>query len=132
MEITIDSKKVELKFGVRFIRELDKTMAFNVNVSGQQLKFGMGLMRALLSLRTNDVATLSTVIYAAAYGNSPRPSQDDIDDYIDGLTATKLDKLFTDVVAEMDKSTQVQFTAKNMKAQIKLNKILRLPIVGLS
>ena len=116
MEITIDNKKIPLEFGVRFIRELDKAMAVNVDIRGFQLKFGMGLMRAILTLRTNDVATLAEIIYAAAYSASPRPSQDKIDNYIDGLTPTQLDKLFTSVVKTMNESTQVQYTAKNMRA----------------
>lgn len=116
MEITINDKKIPLHFGVRFIRELDKVLAFDVDVRGRKMKFGLGLVRAIMSLQTNDVAILSTVIYAAAYSNSPRPSQDAIDDYVDSLTPAKLDKLFTSVVEEMNKSTQVQYTAKNMKA----------------
>lgn len=116
MELTFGNKKLELHFGVRFIRELDKAMPFTTQQGGPKINFGLGLTQVLTGIETNNAGMLSIIIYAAAYGNSPRPGQAAIDDYLDGLTPAKLNKVFDSVKAEMLKSAQVQLTSKNMKA----------------
>lgn len=116
MELTLDNKKLELNFGLRFIRELDKAMPFSPEKNGPKINFGMGLVQVLTGIQTNNAGMLSVVIYAAAWNNTPRPSQAEIDKALEGLTLTKLTKVFDSVTAEMGKSTQVQLTAKNMKA----------------
>ena len=116
MEITLNDKKLELNFGVRFIRELDKAMPLDAQQGKVKVNFGLGLTQVLTGMQTNNAGMLSIATYAAAYGNSPRPSQETIDNYLDSLTAAKLDKLFDDVKKAMLKSAQVQLTSKNMKA----------------
>lgn len=110
MELTINDKKVQLNFGVRFVRELDKVAGMTVN--GQS--FGFGLTKSLPALRAYDPAVLSDVIYSAAYGNKPRPTQNAIDDFIDNCT--DLGKVFDEIQKEIDESNSVKVAAKNMKA----------------
>lgn len=110
MELTINDKKLELNFGVRFVRELDKVAGMVVN--GQS--FGFGLTKSLPALKAYDPAVLSDVIYCAAYGNKPRPTQKTIDDFIDNCP--DLGKIFDEVNAEIDDSNAVKVAAKNMKA----------------
>jgi hypothetical protein len=109
MQLKIDNKDIELNFGVRFVRELDKVAGMKVN--GQS--FGFGLTKSLPALQAYDPAVLSDVIYCAAWGNKPRPTQKAIDDFID--TDADLEKVFDEVQKEISESNAVKAAAKNMK-----------------
>ena len=52
MEIKLNDKTVQLNFGVRFVRELDKVAGMSVN--GQS--FGFGLTKSLPALQAYDPA----------------------------------------------------------------------------
>lgn len=107
MELTINDKKVELKFGVRFLRELDKI----ASVENSGIKFGMGLSRAILGLRAYDAAVLADVLYAASYG---KVGQTTIDNFLDGCE--DLEKVFDDVMKEISESNAANLAVKKMKA----------------
>ncbi len=107
MELTINDKKVELKFGVRFLRELDKI----ASVENSGIKFGMGLSRSILGLRAYDAAVLADVIYAASYG---KVGQTTIDNFLD--SCEDLEKVFDDVMKEISESNAANLAVKKMKA----------------
>ncbi len=107
MELTINDKKVELKFGVRFLRELDKI----ASVESSGIKFGMGLSRSILGLRAYDAAVLADVLYAASYG---KVGQATIDNYLDNCE--DLEKIFDDVIKEISESNAANLAVKKMKA----------------
>ncbi|GBG94648.1 hypothetical protein LFYK43_11070 [Ligilactobacillus salitolerans] len=112
MQVKINGKEIELKFGVKFTRELDKIAGLDV----QGASFGMGLTKTIPALNTADPAALSDVIYAATSTVlSFRPSQDDVDDFIDGYEGD-LEKLFDDVIAEMGKANAIKVALKNAQA----------------
>lgn len=107
MELTINDKKVELKFGVRFLRELDKI----ASVENSGIKLGMGLSRSILGLRAYDAAVLADVLYAASYG---KVGQATIDNYLDNCE--DLEKIFDDVIKEISESNAANLAVKKMKA----------------
>lgn len=107
MELTINDKKVGLKFGVRFLRELDKI----ASVENSGIKFGMGLSRSILGLRAYDAAVLADVLYAASYG---KVGQATIDNYLDNCE--DLEKIFDDVIKEISESNAANLAVKKMKA----------------
>lgn len=112
MQIKINDKEVELKFGVKFVRELDKVAGLDLNGAS----FGMGLTKSIPSLNTADPAVLADVIYsAAATKKAFRPSQDDVDDFIDNYE-DDLEKLFDDVIKEMSQANAIKVALKNAKA----------------
>ena len=116
MEIKINGKTQELNFGVKFVRLLDKKMPIVMNVKGMgEQPFGMALTRVVPALKTFDTAVLSDVIYLALWGSKPRPSQEDVDAFIDG-DKTDIEKLFSDVIDAMSKSNSVKLATKNLKA----------------
>ena len=115
MHITINKKDVDLNFGVRFVRELDKIAGMSVNVQGIKQNFGFALPKVIPGLQGYDPAILSTVLYAAAYDNDHRPSQREIDDFIDD-PHTDIEKLFDEVLPEMKKANAVKVAVKNLKA----------------
>lgn len=116
MEIKINGKEQELNFGVKFVRLLDKKMPIVMSVKGMgEQPFGMALTRVVPALKTFDTAMLSDVIYLALWGSKPRPSQDDVDAFIDD-NKTDIEKLFSDVIDAMSKSNSVKLATKNLKA----------------
>lgn len=112
MQVKINNKEVELKFGVKFVRELDKVAGLDVNGAS----FGMGLTKSVPALNTADPAVLADVIYSAASTNKAfRPSQDDVDNFIDDYDGD-LEKLFDDVTKEMSAANAIKVALKNVQA----------------
>ena len=112
MQVKINNKEVELKFGVKFVRELDKVAGLDVNGAS----FGMGLTKSIPALNTADPAVLADVIYSAASTNKAfRPSQDDVDNFIDDYDGD-LEKLFDDVTKEMSAADAIKVALKNAQA----------------
>lgn len=112
MQVKINNKEVELKFGVKFVRELDKVAGLDVNGAS----FGMGLTKSIPALNTADPAVLADVIYSAASTNKAfRPSQDDVDNFIDDYDGD-LEKLFDDVTKEMSAANTIKVALKNAQA----------------
>ena len=74
-------------------------------------------MRTLPALQTYDPVALSDVIYAASYGNKPRPSMKDVETFIDKeVSFEDLEKYFDDILKEINESTATKLVAKNLKA----------------
>lgn len=119
MQIKIKNKNYNLNFGVRFVRELDKVAGMKIEQNGIEQSFGMGVTMSLPSLNQYDPATLSDVLYCAAWDNAKRPSQNAIDDFIDD-PETDLSKLFDDVMKEMNEANAIKVVVsklpKNLKA----------------
>lgn len=112
MQVKINNKEVELKFGVKFVRELDKVAGLDVNGAS----FGMGLTKSIPALNTADPAVLADVIYSASSTNKAfRPSQDDVDNFIDDYDGD-LEKLFDDVTKEMSAANAIKVALKNAQA----------------
>jgi len=112
MQVKINNKEVELKFGVKFVRELDKVAGLDVNGAS----FGMGLTKSIPALNTADPAVFADVIYSAASTNKAfRPSQDDVDNFIDDYDGD-LEKLFDDVIKEMSAANAIKVALKNAQA----------------
>lgn len=112
MQVKINNKEVKLKFGVKFVRELDKVAGLDVNAAS----FGMGLTKSVPALNTADPAVLADVIYSAASTNKAfRPSQDDVDNFIDDYDGD-LEKLFDDVIKEMSAANAIKVALKNAQA----------------
>lgn len=112
MQVKINNKEVELKFGVKFVRELDKVAGLDVNGTS----FGMGLTKSIPALNTADPAVLADVIYSAASTNKAfRPSQDDVDNFIDDYDGD-LEKLFDDVTKAMSAANAIKVALKNAQA----------------
>lgn len=110
MKLELNGKQIELNFGVRFVRELDKVAGMTVN--GQS--FGFGLTKSLPALQAYDPSVLNDVLYCAAWPTKPRPTQKAIDDFIDNCP--DLEKVFDEVQKEISESNAVKPAVKNMKA----------------
>src|SRR5699024_789566 len=111
MQIKINDKDVELRFGVKFVRELDKIAGMDIGGAS----FGMGLTKSIPALKTADPAVLSDIIYSATSTvQMGRPSRDDVDDFIDNCE--DLEPVFDEVIEEMNKANAIKTALKNAQA----------------
>lgn len=98
MVLTINGMDYAVRFGVGFVRKLDEKY-FVQNKAGA--KFGVGLETKIPMLLTKDAVTLSEFLYEGTCAEEKRPTQEEIDAYIDN--AQDVDKLFGEVVGELKK-----------------------------
>lgn len=98
MVVTINGTDYNVKFGIGFIRELDKKY-FTQSQSG--LKFGMGMEVKIPMLLTKDVITLAEFLHTGTCTEEKRPTQKEIDEYIDSVES--IESLFEEVVEELKK-----------------------------
>lgn len=115
MIIEIKEKEYELKFGIKFVRELDKQHSTIHN----GLRFGVGLDYILPLFFTGDVVTLSEILYTATCTEKKRPTHDEIDAFVEEYE--DLEKLFDEVADELKKQNATKKKAvameKNLQAQ---------------
>lgn len=96
MQITIKDQTIELKFGIRFVRELDSR--FHVVLDGGK-RVGTGLEETVPLLYTGNIIALSDVLAAASTAGDCKLTQDELDDYLDGVE--DIDALFQEVLQEL-------------------------------
>ena len=99
MELTINEKVYNFKFGIGFVRHLDGKSSINQN----GVQFGIGLETLIPNLLTGNTVTLSDCLFAANMTENPRITQDQLDNYIDD-DGTDIDFLFNSVLEELKKS----------------------------
>ncbi|EFY03418.1 tail assembly chaperone [Streptococcus dysgalactiae] len=98
MQLEIKGKTHNVKFGTRFVAEMDK----NHVTEREGMKFGTGLQSTVPFLFERNVVTLAEIIHVGTITESPRPSLNDIYDYIDEVD--DIEKLFNDVLDELRRS----------------------------
>ncbi len=112
MQLTINEKTVNVRFGVGFVRELDKK--FPLEAKG--VKLGMSLSMKIPEILGGDVASLSDVIYAGTVLEKERPSQQEIDEFID--SHSNIETLFDEVLKELEESNAGKRILKQNKATL--------------
>lgn len=115
MEFRVGNKDFELKFGVGFLRELDKEF----EIEYQRQRFGVGLETVYPFLEIDNLPTLATVIRCAI---TKTVSQIAVDKAIDkyGEEHGDYDELFEEVKNELKKSPATKRTVG--RAVKRLNK----------
>lgn len=113
MKFTIAGKEYDLKFGLKFIRELDKVY----KVDYQGLEFGMGINLAFMNLNQYNPTALTEVIKAAVSHESSAPKERQIEEAIEDYADEHdgLEQLFEDVLEELGKSKVVKDTVKRFR-----------------
>lgn len=109
MILTINGTDYRVKFGIGFIRELDEKY-FVKSQSG--VKFGTGMETKIPMLLTKDVVTLSEFLYMGTCAEEKRPTQKEVDEYIDGVE--DIEKLFGEVVEELKKHNATKLKVKEL------------------
>lgn len=121
MEFKINGKDYDLKFGLRFIRELDN----RYKVDYQGLKFGMGVNLAFMGLNQYNPTTLTDIIQASVAHEKSAPklfqTENAIEEYAEENEG--LEQLFEDVLDEMGKSYVVKDSLKKFKEEAQTDPI---------
>lgn len=99
MELNINNQDFSFKFGVKFVRELDKK--FPIEQEG--IQFGMGLTAKVYpELQTANIATLADVLFLANRTEKPKLSLSEIEDYVDDCE--DIEALFDEVIKNITES----------------------------
>lgn len=107
MELTIENKTYNFRFGIGFVRYLDGKSSIEQN----GVQFGIGLETLIPNLLTGNTVTLSDCLFVANRTENPRVTQEQLDNYIDNEN-TDIDGLFDDVLKELKKSNATKKKAK--------------------
>lgn len=112
MKLTIADKEYELKFGLKFLRELDK--AYVQKIEG--MEFSMGLQQANIYLNMKHPDALYKVINSAVSHLNSQPSKEDIEVYLEDIYENgKETKLLTDIQKAMEQAPFLKQQLKEMK-----------------
>lgn len=112
MEIKINEKTYKLNFGIMFLRKLDAIHY----IEEKGIKIGFGLNSVVPGLISRNAATLSEVLYYALWVNNERPTQAQVDEFLE--KDTNIEQLFHDVLIELQKSNVTRSSMKNLKASL--------------
>ena len=112
MELTINEKVYNFKFGIGFVRHLDGKSS----IKQDGIQFGIGLETLIPNLLTGNTVTLSDCLFVANMTENPRITQDQLDNYIDD-EETNIDSLFDDVLEELKKSNATKKKAEKLIAK---------------
>lgn len=113
MTVKIKGREYRLIFGVGFVRALDEKYYIE-NAAG--VRFGVGLSQKIPALLTRSPVVLSEIIYEGTCTEGIRPSQKDVDNFIDNYG--DLEPLFDEVISELKKSNVTGSETKEMIAAV--------------
>jgi len=113
MQIEINKKKYNCVFGVKFIRELDKRFGLVRN----DVNLGMALTTSLPQLLSGNIDTLSNIIYTATITENPRPSKDEVDDFLDNVK--DIEAFFDETIKSLEESNAGKLAVRALKEELK-------------
>lgn len=101
MILKIKGEEYRVKFGVGFVRELDKNYCTQTQ---NGMKFGFGLETQIPKLLTGDLVALAEFLYIGTCAEEKRPELRLFDEYIDNMDMKDVEVLFDSVVEELRRS----------------------------
>lgn len=108
-ELTINGVVYQFKFGIGFVREINKRVV--KNVEGTNAKQELGLQYAVAGLIDEDPVALVDVLELANRGERPRITKDVLDNYMDD-ESTDIGALCRDVLDFLGKSNASKKTTE--------------------
>lgn len=119
LELTINGVVYEFKFGMRFLREINKKVT--AKVDGTQTTKDMGLQYYVASLLDGDVEALVEVLNVANAGHNPRVTSFLLDAYIDD-GCEDVDDLFGKVIDFLSASNATKKVTTNLIKEVEAMK----------
>uniref|UniRef100_UPI00352A6933 tail assembly chaperone n=1 Tax=Aerococcus urinaeequi TaxID=51665 RepID=UPI00352A6933 len=121
MNITINKREYKLAFGFDFLDYLNKNNSMMIEVDGKNVSTGLGGVGLLGNTLANKLpSTLKLIIKAATAHNDFKPSNKDLDEFVNGLIKVETDddgnvtydeseynNLFDELLAELKKQPLV-------------------------
>lgn len=115
MNLTINGKEYELKFGISFINAIDNM--YTQDMKG--IQFGMGLEMVNTYLSLGRPTAVMNVIKAGASHLNSKPSTADIESYLEELAMSddgEYEQLFDDINEAMKQAPFLKRALKNMES----------------
>lgn len=114
-ELTINGAVYQFKFGMGFMRELNKLV--KKPVDGLNIEQNMGLQYYVAGVIDGDLETLVEVLFTANKTETPRVTKAALDAYIDDED-TDIDKLFEDVLYFLKNSNATKKTTLGLLEEL--------------
>ena len=95
LELTINGKVYSFRFGIGFVREIDKTKSKKIE-GIDNAEQNMGLQFAVAAVMDEDAVALADILDIANKSEMPRAKKTDIDRYID--ECENIEELFAEVL----------------------------------
>lgn len=108
MVVKINGKEHEVRFGLKFVAELDKAYDKSGNAG-----YGVGLSYAVPLLLSGDMRTLSEVLHLSFCTEKAAPSKDDVDYYIE--TVEDIEGLLEEVLTELKNANATKIMTRKME-----------------
>lgn len=118
MQIKLGEKEYTLRFGLKFIRELDEKYYAERN----GIKYGAALELKIPFVLAGDTVTLAEFLYSATATEEKRPTQDQVDYFIE--ETDDIEALFDEVHSELKKSNVTKKRTEEMEALLKIQEEL--------
>src|SRR5699024_1208554 len=114
MKLTIGKKEYEMKFGLKFIRQIDK--AYTQNIEG--MEFAMGLQQLNIYMNMQNPDALYTAIKAGLSHLNTVPSNDQLEEYLEDVFVERKDEvLFKQVQEAMKQAPFLKRQMENLKKE---------------
>lgn len=116
LEITINETVYKFKFGLGFIRDLDKKISVKVR---DGINEDIGLNYIMAKVMNGDAVALVEVLDTAnKYAGDPRITKKQLEDYIEDEN-TDIDELFQNTIDFFGKSNATKKLAENLMQELK-------------
>lgn len=114
-ELVINGETYEFKFGMKFVRDMNKRVTRKVE--GLEEGEEIGLSMAIARIFDRNLDALFDVLYLANAGFKPRLEQKAFDEWIEDED-TNVDEVFTQVLDFFGKSNCTKITYNRLKAEV--------------
>ena len=111
MTININNQDYDIRFGMGFLRELDK----KARIVEKNIDLGGGLYIFISKLLMGQLTALADLLYAGTCHLTKRPTIYDIENYIENVEDP--DKLLNDVLGELEQGKMTKKAYLDIMAQ---------------
>ena len=112
MQLEIKGKMYQVKFGVKFVTEMDKRHV----MKDDRGEFGMGLETTAPFLLARKITTLAEYLHVGTITEKFRPSFDAVCDYLDEVE--DIEAVFLEVEKELENSNASKLFIANLKKEL--------------
>lgn len=113
MIINIRDREYEVRFGMRFLREMDKKTYMT---PAEGVKLGASMEFKVPLLFANDTTALSEILFTGTVTEKVRPTQDMVDYFIE--THPDLEGLFEEVISELKNSNATRLKMAELEKNL--------------
>lgn len=106
MTIKIDNTEHVVRFGIKFVGEVDKLF------SDKKDAYGVGMAYAVPRLLDGDVPFLSKILWLSMCTEKNRPSQDKVDEFVENVN--DIEALMAETIEELKNANATKLKTRQM------------------